>query len=169
MAIDPISGDAQASPHDAYWIGDDARWYRPTWGESARLLGWRWIYCTPLLLLVAGLIFIPWITLRLVLYGWKLLVITIALPTIAFANAARNIIRNRKDPFCIHCGYSLLGLPDGYRCPECGQPYLHSVIDEYRRDPAFFVQRHKALRTLPREDVAFAAGPVRRKKSRDGT
>jgi len=24
---------------------------------------------------------------------------------------------------CLHCGYSLKGLPDDHRCPECGNPY----------------------------------------------
>lgn len=23
---------------------------------------------------------------------------------------------------CLHCGYSLLGLPEGHKCPECGNP-----------------------------------------------
>lgn len=168
MAADQLPEEPVASPIDAYWIGDDARWYQPTWSETARLLGWRWVYCAPLLLVIAGCIIYPQLTLRLVIYTWKLLIFAIAIPMVAFTKAARNVVHDRQDPFCIHCGYSLLGLPDRHRCPECGQPYLHAVIEEYRRDPAFFLQRCQALRGVRADYEPFAAGPVRR-KSRDGT
>jgi hypothetical protein len=124
----------------------------------------------PPILLAVTVIFFPRASIPLVISTWKFMVIAVALTVGAFARAASNVIRSRKDHFCIHCGYSLEGLPDGHRCPECGEPYLWRLIDEYRRDPAFFVQRHKALRTLPPPDHApFNAGARHRKRSRDGT
>ena len=29
---------------------------------------------------------------------------------------------------CLQCGYSLKGLPDKHRCPECGEPYNIAVV-----------------------------------------
>lgn len=29
---------------------------------------------------------------------------------------------------CIECGYLLCGLPDGYKCPECGMPYTYNIL-----------------------------------------
>jgi hypothetical protein len=43
------------------------------------------------------------------------------------------------------------------------------LIDEYRRDPHWFIQRYKHHKINPTADEPFSAGPVRRKKSRDGT
>lgn len=170
MSLDPIPEDAAASPVDAPWLNVDSPWYKPSLAQTAALLGWRWLYCLPVLLLLLLLLFYPGLFLQLFIYGWKLLVFLVALPIIAFLSSARHAIRNRKDPFCIHCGYSLVGLPDGHRCPECGQPFRLSVIEEYRRDPAFFIKRLQAARKHPKESAPFAAGPQRRKgKSRDGT
>jgi hypothetical protein len=169
MSLPPVPDDAQSSPVDADWIGTDARWYKPDWAETARLLGWRWVYCLPLVLLIVMLVMIPALTIPILIYGWKLIALAVVLPLTAFGAAARKVVRNRKDPFCIHCGYSLVGLPDGHRCPECGQKFLLRVIDEYRRDPDFFIERHRKARSAPAEQAPFAAGPVRSRKSRDGT
>ena len=81
----------------------------------------------------------------------------------------RTAVRQRPDPFCIHCGYSLTGLPDGHRCPECGRTFSFRVIEEYRRDSHWFIQRYKMRHDLPVAEVPFAAGEVRRARSRDGT
>jgi hypothetical protein len=169
MPIDPVPDDAAASPVDGRF-DENTRWYKPSISETAGLLGWRWVYVAPLVLLIATLVAFPAAAVPVLINGWKLIIFAVALPLAAFANAARNVVGNRKDPFCIHCGYSLVGLPDNHRCPECGQPYQWQLIDEYRRDPGFFVQRHKAVRTLPPPDHApFAAGQHRRRRSRDGT
>jgi hypothetical protein len=153
------------------WLNEETRWYKPAFPETAKLLSWRWIYCLPAVLLLTLLALRPAIGIPILLNGWKLVIFAVAIPIAAFASAARHALRNRKDPFCIHCGYSLLGLPDGYRCPECGQPYLHRFIDEYRRDPDFFIQRQKSAKTLPMDEhLPFSAGPTRsRRRSRDGT
>ena len=73
-------------------------------------------------------------------------------------NGIRNVVKARRDPFCIHCGYSLQGLADSGTCPECGRPYLFSLVEEYRKDPHFFVERYRSSRQLPTRVAAFAAG-----------
>jgi hypothetical protein len=77
-------------------------------------------------------------------------------------------VRARTDLFCVHCGYSLEGLPDHHRCPECGRPYHFWVVEEYKRDPDWFIMRWKARRRLPPAAEPFAAGEVRRRRGRDG-
>ena len=34
----------------------------------------------------------------------------------------RRVLNERGIPVCLHCGYSLAGLPEP-RCPECGEPF----------------------------------------------
>ena len=103
----------------------------------------------------------------------KPLFILVALPTIAAMNAAAHAIRNRKEPFCIHCGYDLTGLPDNHICPECGRQFSHRLIEEYRRDPNWFIERYKSRALVPVAEAPFPAGQVsstsKRRKSRDGT
>jgi len=135
-------------------------------------LGWRWIYAIPAGLVLIGLFLLPlypgFIQLAVIL--WKPLILIVALPTAAALRSVKTIVQHRKDPFCIHCGYTLVGLPDGHRCPECGRQFSLATIEEYRRDPHWFVKRWKMLHSgIPAADVAFNAGTVRRKRSRDGT
>ena len=167
VPLDALASPAEVRPA----VGDEVRWYMPGWGETARLLGWRWVLFLPAALL-AGLLVItvmhPFL-LQLLVGWWKLWVLAVAVPMAAAMNAARHAIRSRKDPFCIHCGYGLTGLPPEYTCPECGSAYSHRLIEEYRRDPHWFIQRYRAGRDLPRAEAPFHAGPVRRRRSRDGT
>lgn len=46
---------------------------------------------------------------------------------------------------CLHCGYSLKGLPAEHRCPECGTP--HEIEDVKRKWSAYLADR--AARRLP--------------------
>src|SRR2546423_998089 len=150
----------------------EMRWYKPTFAETARLIGWRWIYFIPAILLIVVLFLIPLRPelFRMLAVYWKLLVMAVALPTGAAIKAAAHVIRSRKEPFCIHCGYDLTGLPDGHTCPECGRQFSLRTIEEYRRDPHWFIQRYKSHSILPEAPAPFASGAVRRKrKSRDGT
>jgi hypothetical protein len=93
----------------------------------------------------------------------------LSLPIAWAAYAVASAVRARKDPFCIHCGYELTGLPDHHHCPECGLPYDWASIEEYRRDPKWFIYRWRELKNHPEMYGGFEAGPVRSPKSSDGT
>ncbi len=55
-----------------------------------------------------------------------------------------------SDILCEHCGYTLNGLPDDGRCPECGELVADSTFED-GRVPA----------TFEREDIAPFAGFIR--------
>jgi hypothetical protein len=149
----------------------DLAWYKPTFAQSARLFSWRWIYFAPAALLVALLLYVPLrpMMFQFFVYWWKLVVIAVVLPAGLAISAGKNIIAMRKEPFCIHCGYDLTGLPDHHNCPECGRPFSLAIIDEYRRDPHWFIERYKKRHDIPAADRPFIAGSVRSPRSRDGT
>jgi predicted RNA-binding Zn-ribbon protein involved in translation (DUF1610 family) len=157
--------------------GEEVRWWKPGASEALKLLGWRWIYFIPAMLLIALVLYMPWRPQwwQLIIAWWKLVVIAVALPLGIAVRAVKTAIRNRREPFCIHCGYDLTGLQDNHTCPECGQGYSFRVIDEYRRDPHWFIERYKSHGNIPQRDVPFPAGPVgsnsavKRRRSRDGT
>jgi hypothetical protein len=128
-------------------------------------MGWRVIYVLPLALLLLAVAVAP----VLVLLWWKLLVVAVALPLSAAVTAARRALQRRTEPFCIHCGYGLTGLPDGQRCPECGVVFSLAEIDDYRRDPHWYIQRQRLKAQAPPPSVAIDAGPNRRPPRRDGT
>jgi hypothetical protein len=141
------------------------RWYLPTWWDRLVLMKWRVIYFVPALLIVPLLVLAPFS----ILLWWKLLVPAVGLPLAAAVNAAKQAVRLRKEPFCVHCGYDLTSLPDGHRCPECGVPFHLVEIDDYRRDPHWFIERRRRGTPLPPSGAAIDAGPKRSRKSRDGT
>jgi hypothetical protein len=153
----PHFEDAQASPHDAPWLADEKLpYWKPTLGSALGHLGWNWLWFIPAgvvgVALFAGALNhrIWWLMASMM----KLVVVVVAGTVAAGVRAIRDAARARPDPFCIHCGYSLIGLPEGHKCPECGVPFLHSMINEYRRDPDRFVQRVRLRNSVP------AAGPV---------
>lgn len=148
---------------------DEISWWRPSFADTCRSIGWRWIFLLPSTLLILLLV-IPstWIGI-LVLLEAKLLLLTGAIALTLASVVFRRAARARTEPFCIFCGYNLTGLPDHYRCPECGRPYTWRLIAEYRKDPQWFIDRYKALRRLPPAAAPFESGPVRRPRRRDGT
>ena len=164
-AASPCQLNAMPAEEVPFWL--------PSWQETAKQLGWRWILVLPAVAvvgLIAAGFFVDHRLWTLLWYlGIKLLVIACALPIVLMMELARNATRGRQTPFCIHCGYDLVGLPDHHRCPECGRPYSLAVIDEYRRDPRWFIQRRKSHHQIPTADAPFTAGSGKRRKSRDGT
>ncbi|HTW95717.1 MAG TPA: hypothetical protein VMD30_13020 [Tepidisphaeraceae bacterium] len=172
--IDVVPPSPVGSPADLAHLsfGGDVPFWKPTWGDIFRQLGWRWLLLLiPILLLICLILLIPlWPeSLQFLVIGWKLVLLVIVLSFGVIGRGMQRVMALRKEPFCIHCGYDLTGLPDGHTCPECGRQFWFNVIEEYRRAPNWFIQRYR-MRDLTRPtDVPFAAGKVRRKKSRDGT
>ncbi len=166
--------DMHATPSDLPARRDeDVTWWRPSWRDGARFVGYRWIFLAPALLLIAffvgGLFFWPVRSMLLVL-GIKLATFVGAVALSLAAYVFRRAAKARAEPFCIHCGYNLSGLPDNHRCPECGRPYSWRTIDEYRRDPQWFITRWEMRKQLPPTDQPFEAGPrTTRRRRHDGT
>lgn len=152
------------------------QWYLPTWSERLRFMGWRILYFLPIVIVV-GLTVCAFLlrNMGMTLFQfwfvwWKLAILAVGLSLTAGVKAARDALRARPDPFCIHCGYSVVGLPDHHNCPECGEQFDLSVIAEYKQDPHAFIERYKQTGKLPtKEHVPFEAGQVSSPKSADGT
>lgn len=170
IPTEPLASPAHLLAHTG-----EVRWWKPTWRDSWRYMGWRWVLFLPAAALVCAIAAV-FIEPRNFQYVWflgpKLLIMLLCLPFIAAGYAMKLGVQARKEPFCIHCGYELSGLPDHHHCPECGMPYDFKAIDEYRRDPDWFIQRFKAQQGTRPEQAPFdtgAARPGRRRRSRDGT
>lgn len=113
-------------------------WWRPPIRDVFRQMTWRWALLLPVGASV-GLIVAAHLRTHdqafLAYLGIKLLVITILIPALTWDHFRQRAIRARSDAFCIHCGWTLRGLPDEGRCPECGASYRMKIVQMYRRDP----------------------------------
>jgi hypothetical protein len=148
-------------PDFATMFDGDVPWWRPRPWDVARAIGWWWLLLVPMVLVLGGVLLgailgvLPWSIFLVWAKIWLVMIAGIASIVIY---GVRNVVKNRRDPFCIHCGYSLSGLGASGTCPECGRPYLSSLIDEYRRDPHFFAERYRSSRRLPTRATVFVAG-----------
>ncbi len=144
-------------------------WWKPGWSDMRKHVGWRWVFLFPAPLLLINL-FVPLPVLGPILLAQiHFFIFMIAVGVTLAGYALRRAAHARREPFCIFCGYNLTGLPDHYRCPECGRPYTWRLIAEYRRDPSWFIERYNALKRLPPADTPFESGQVRSKRRDDGT
>ena len=151
--------------------GEEITWWRPGWRDTWRYVGYRWIFLTPalgLIILAVPLLRWPSVFSPFFVLEAKLFVFVVAIALTLAGFVIRRAVRARKEPFCIYCGYNLTGLPDNYRCPECGRPYNWQLIAEYRRDPQWFIERYRHHQKLPPAATPFNAGPVHRRRP-DGT
>ncbi|GJQ29339.1 MAG: hypothetical protein HBSAPP03_12230 [Phycisphaerae bacterium] len=137
-------------------------WWEPGFADIARALGWRWIIIAGILIVFLGLLTLiilsPWLGINALAGEIKLLIFVGAFGALVVTNVIKKLVKERKDDFCIHCGYSMVNVPEHGRCPECGRGYHQLVVQEYRKDPHFFRVRYQALRRLPPRATAFAAG-----------
>jgi hypothetical protein len=150
-------------------------WWKPGWKDLMRAVGWHWVFVLP----AAGVVGLFGFALLRPRYmgvlwwlGLKGIIWALAIPVALLADVMRRVTSARTEPFCIHCGYALYGLPERGICPECGSGYSRQMIDEYRRDPKWFIARYKAQKKLPRHEPGGLPPPEvvgKRRKSRDGT
>jgi hypothetical protein len=148
-------------------------WWRPGWQDVVGEIS-----TARLMLISAAVVLLVLLAIGVGVLGWpiwfagglKLLGLLIAAAVSLIGCAIRRAVQARKEPFCIFCGYNLTGLPDGYRCPECGRAYTWAQIEEYRRDPQWFIERWNARQCLPAPDTKVEIRPDQpRRRSRDGT
>jgi hypothetical protein len=115
-------------------------WWRPSIRELLRQAGWAcWmILVSPLALGVALIAAAHFVGTDAIILGWlgvRILLLWLIVPFVAWGHLRLKAMHRRPDPYCVHCGYTLLGMPEEGKCPECGKPFRMKVIDMFRRDP----------------------------------
>ena len=138
-------------------------WWRPSLAEvRPGLVTWQWVIVgaivVPLVLLGAAVSFWSWLSVLSWFYEWVLGlgVLAVGFVAVIVERAYAAARKGRTDPYCIHCGYRLVGLPDHHHCPECGRPYSFELNAEYRQNPDWFVERWKRAQKVRGE--TFSSG-----------
>lgn len=135
--------------------GDRAPFWRPGVLDVCRAIGWGWVLLGPCAVMVVlplvGLV-VPWSGAFLVVLSlWHVWIVALGGVISLSVWGVGRAVRERPAPFCVHCGFDLRASAARGLCPECGRAYIPGICEEYRKDPAFFRQRVRALRSLPRE------------------
>jgi hypothetical protein len=137
-------------------LGDDVAWWTPGWREVVEdLPWWWWVLSVGLALAIVADVLVGVLGARgmgLAALVWGLKLGPCAVPLAVYA--VHRAVKLRRDPFCLHCGYSLVGHDARGDCPECGRPFDQQLVAEYRKDPHFFRERYRQAR------LARAAGPA---------
>lgn len=140
----PERGGMMLTPGDIPADADGKiSWWKPGWGEVAVRLGWRWLFVGPAILFLLGMVglcVVRWWWIDWWLSLWKVWAMVLAGVVGGLVGVIRNGIKGRGEPFCIHCGYNLDGLPEQHVCPECGRKYSFELIRKYQQDPRWFMQ-----------------------------
>jgi hypothetical protein len=139
-ALQPLASPHQLRPRDP----KDIRWYKPGFFDTLSTMGWRLIFFLPAVVMLGLVLAMPWHAwaLQLWIVWWKIALVAVVIPSSYALKLAMESLKQRKEPFCIHCGYDLSGLPNDHTCPECGEYYNFAVIEEYKRDPDWFIRRY---------------------------
>lgn len=137
--------------------GGEVPFWRPSLATLASGLGWWWGAAAA----VGAFLVLGWVVLLPVLgvagvIGLKVVLVGVALVAGARSRAVRKVMAARHHAFCIHCGYSLEGVEDQGVCPECGMPFDMAVVEDYRRDPDWFIQRYRLAVKAEREAAEAA-------------
>jgi|GEM_PF-928506 len=154
---------------DGGFGGKHVPFWRPGAADIARGMGWKWLIVLPAALFVVGapvaaiMFFSRARANEFAAHLIKLWVFALGVVITVVLGSVRRVVGNRKDDFCIHCGYSISGLSDTGTCPECGRPFVRKVIAEYRKDPHFFAHRYRKLKSHPvSEGLTAGVGPTAR-------
>lgn len=138
------------------------RWWRPSIVTMIRELEvwWLLVVAVGAALVAGGIALVP----ILGCFGTLLsnaVLLGVAELLAARSRAIRRGMAARRGPFCIHCGYSLRGLSDHGSCPECGMAYSLNIVNDFRRDPDWFIRRFEMIRQELKLQEAAAMGQGR--------
>ncbi len=123
------------------------RWWKPSIATAVGELGawWSLVVVVSVVTIGGGIVLLPIVGCFAVIF-FKVVLLGAAAFIAARSKAIQRTMAARREPFCIHCGYSLGGLADHGTCPECGMAYSFNIVRDFRRDPDWFIKRFETTR-----------------------